>query len=54
MAKQLYEARTGKMCSVVSHEEFMRHWADVEETTTKNGENQLLNWYKNASVMTTL
>lgn len=49
----MYEAITGKIGAVLSHEEFMRRWADVEETETMSGENPLLSWYKNASVMAT-
>jgi Putative S-adenosyl-L-methionine-dependent methyltransferase len=50
----VYRAITGKLTRVLSHEEFLRRWAYVEETETKNGENPLLSWYKNASVLTTV
>ncbi|KAJ5037565.1 uncharacterized protein L3040_007737 [Drepanopeziza brunnea f. sp. 'multigermtubi'] len=50
----MYRAITGKLTEVSSHEEFLRALANVEETETKNGENPLLTWYKNASVLTTL
>lgn len=50
----MYRAITGKLTRVSSHEEFLRRWAYVEETETKNGENPLLTWYKNASVLTTV
>jgi hypothetical protein len=50
----MYRAITGKLTRVLSHEEFLRRWAYVEETETKNGENPLLSWYKNASVLTTV
>jgi hypothetical protein len=52
--ENLYRAITGKLTRVMSHEDFLRRWAFVEETETKNGENPLLSWYKNASVMTTV
>ncbi|KAH8679934.1 S-adenosyl-L-methionine-dependent methyltransferase [Tricladium varicosporioides] len=50
----MYRAITGKLTRVLSHEEFLRRWAYVEETETKNGDNPLLTWYKNASVLTTV
>ena len=50
----MYRAITGKLTRVMSHEEFLRRWAYVEETETKNGENPLLTWYKNASVLVTV
>ncbi|RDL42537.1 Uncharacterized protein BP5553_02516 [Venustampulla echinocandica] len=50
----MYRAITGKLTNALSHEEFLRRWAYVEETETKNGENPLLSWYKNASVLTTV
>ncbi|KAG9241741.1 S-adenosyl-L-methionine-dependent methyltransferase [Calycina marina] len=52
--EQMYRALTGKLTRVLSHEDFLKRWAYVEETETKNGENPLLTWYKNASVMTTV
>ena len=52
--EQVYQAVTGKLTKVLTHEEFLMRWADIEETECKNGENPLLTWYKNASVMTTV
>ncbi|KAH6657878.1 S-adenosyl-L-methionine-dependent methyltransferase [Truncatella angustata] len=49
----MYGAITGKLSKVMTHEEFMRRWAFVEDTTVQSGENPLLSWYKNASVMIT-
>jgi len=54
VAQNMYGAITGKLSTVMSQEEFMMRWADIEETETLSGENPLLNWYKNASVMATL
>lgn len=50
----VYRAITGKLTQVLSHEEFLNRWAYVEQTETMNGENPLLTWYKNASVLTTV
>ncbi|KAI4129474.1 MAG: hypothetical protein LQ347_003768 [Umbilicaria vellea] len=50
----IYRAMTGKWTGVYSHKDFLRRWAYVENTETRSGENPLLTWYKNASVMTTL
>ncbi|KAF2756605.1 DUF185-domain-containing protein [Pseudovirgaria hyperparasitica] len=50
----VYRAVTGKLTKVVAHEDFMKSWALIEETATKNGENPLLSWYKNASVLFTV
>ncbi|KAI9687297.1 MAG: hypothetical protein M1822_002340 [Bathelium mastoideum] len=52
--EQIYRAITGKLTRVLTHEEFVRRWAFVEDTQTRNGENPLLGWYKNASVMITV
>jgi hypothetical protein len=49
----MYTAITGRFARTYSHEEFMFGRADLEETSTKNGDNPLLSWYKNASVMIT-
>ncbi|KAI9710226.1 MAG: hypothetical protein M1828_002189 [Chrysothrix sp. TS-e1954] len=50
----MYQALTGRLTRTSSHADFMRRWAFLEETATKNGENPLLDWYRNARVMTTL
>ncbi|KAJ9149736.1 Protein arginine methyltransferase NDUFAF7 [Coniochaeta hoffmannii] len=54
ITEAVYQAITGKLTKVLSHEDFMLRWADVEETETRSGENPLLSWYKNASVMFTV
>ncbi|KAK4459607.1 hypothetical protein QBC42DRAFT_5914 [Cladorrhinum samala] len=53
-AEAMYQTVTGKHTRVLSHEEFMRRWSYVEETATRSGENPLLTWYKNASVLYTV
>lgn len=53
-SEAMYQAITGKLTRSLSHEEFMRRWAYLEETETKSGENPLLTWYKNATVMFTV
>ena len=52
--EDVYRAITGKLTRVSSHSAFLRSWAYVEDTQTRNGENPMLSWYKNASVMTTV
>lgn len=54
ITEAVYQAITGKLTRVLSHEEFMRRWADIEETETRSGENPLLSWYKNAGVLLTV
>ncbi|KAF2234519.1 DUF185-domain-containing protein [Viridothelium virens] len=54
MMEEMYRAITGKLTRVLTHEEFVKRWAYVEDTQTRNGENPLLSWYKNASVMITV
>ncbi|EEH46448.1 uncharacterized protein PADG_02546 [Paracoccidioides brasiliensis Pb18] len=53
LMEDVYRAITGKLTQVSSHADFLERWAYVEDTETRSGENPLLNWYKNASVMTT-
>jgi hypothetical protein len=50
----MYRAITGKLTRISSHEDFMKRWAYVEDTQTLSGENPLLSYYKNASVMVTV
>lgn len=52
--ESIYRAVTGKLTRTMSHEAFMRSWAYVEDTQTRSGENPLLSWYKNASVLVTV
>lgn len=52
--EDIYRALTGNLTRVLSHEDFLRRWAFVEDTETRNGENPLLTWYANASFMTTV
>ena len=52
--EDIYRAITGNLTRLSTHEGFFRRWSYVEETQTKSGENPLLSWYKNASVMTTV
>ena len=54
LMEDMYRALTGKLTRVSTHESFLRSWADVEATATVSGENPLLSWYKNASMMTTV
>lgn len=50
----MYRAVTGKLTQVMSHEDFVHRWAYIEDTETRNGENPLLTWYKNASMLMTV
>ena len=52
--EDLYRAITGRLTRCMTHEEFFRRWADVEETRMRSGENAMLGWYKNQSVLVTV
>ena len=54
VAEDIYRAITGKLTRVLSHQEFLKHWAYTEDTQTANGENPMLDWYKNASMILTV
>lgn len=54
VAEDVYRAITGKLTRVSSHEDFLGRWAHNEDTMVRSGENPLVNWYKNASVMITV
>ncbi|KAF8246947.1 DUF185-domain-containing protein [Wilcoxina mikolae CBS 423.85] len=50
----MYKALTGKLTRVMTHEDFMSRWAYLEETETRCGENPLLGWYKNVSMLSSV
>lgn len=56
--ESIYRVQTQKLTRVLSHEEFLSRWADEDDleysTRTMNGDNIMLGWYRNASVLTTL
>ncbi|PHH84316.1 hypothetical protein CDD83_2163 [Cordyceps sp. RAO-2017] len=54
VAEALYRAITGRLTRVLSHGDFMRRWADVDDTRTRSGESPLLTHYRNASVLLTV
>lgn len=54
LMEDIYRVLTGKLTRVTSHKGFLESWANVEQTETRNGENPMLAWYANASVMTTV
>lgn len=51
LASDLYKKTTGKLAKVELHKQFLMQWADVDQTTTKKGENPMLDFYKNAAFM---
>lgn len=48
----IYKQITGKVPSVELHREFLQQWSDIDSTTTKNGDNPMLDFYTNVSFMT--
>ncbi|KAF5697081.1 midA like [Fusarium globosum] len=54
VTEAIYRAITGKLTRVMSHGDFMRKWAYVEDTETRSGENPLISNYRNASVLVTV
>lgn len=51
LASDMYRQVTGKLAKVELHREFLEQWSDVERTTTRRGENPMLDFYKNVSFM---
>lgn len=51
LAGSLYKQVTGKVPRVELHSEFLEQWADVNATTTRAGENPMLDFYRNVSFM---
>ncbi|KAG6199078.1 hypothetical protein E4U10_005493 [Claviceps purpurea] len=54
VTEAMYRAITGKLSRVMSHGDFLRRWSYVEDTETRSGDNPLLSYYKNASVLVTV
>lgn len=54
VAELMYRAITGKLTRVMAQEDFLQRWAYIEDTQTRMGDNPLLHWYKNASVLITV
>ena len=52
--EDMYRAITGRLTRVMTHEEFFKRWAYVEDMQMRSGENALLGWYQNQSVMLTV
>lgn len=51
LASDMYRQVTGKLAKVEMHREFLEQWADVDATTTRKGENPMLDFYRNVSFM---
>jgi hypothetical protein len=51
LLKLVYKEITGKDSSVHTHKEFLEIHGDLAKTTTKNGENPMLEYYQNASFL---
>ncbi|KAF2863476.1 DUF185-domain-containing protein [Piedraia hortae CBS 480.64] len=49
--EDMYRALTGKLTRSMTHEDFFSKWIDPSATTMRSGENAMLSWYKNASVL---
>ncbi|KAI1905546.1 hypothetical protein LOZ53_006818 [Ophidiomyces ophidiicola] len=52
--EDVYRVITGKLTRLSTHADFMKRWAFVEDTQTRSGENLLISWYRNTSVMVTV
>lgn len=51
IASEMYKQVTKKISRVETHKEFLEQWADLDLTSTKTGENPMLDFYKNVSFM---
>lgn len=51
LALDLYKQVVGKVARVESHKEFLEQWADIDATTTRKGDNPMLDFYTNVSFM---
>lgn len=53
LMSNIYEQIVGKQVIVELHKKYLQTWGDVEATTTKRGENPMLEFYTNVSFMNT-
>ncbi|KAK9448773.1 S-adenosyl-L-methionine-dependent methyltransferase [Limtongia smithiae] len=53
LAAAMYEKVVGKIATIATHSSFLEQWADIEATTTKDGENPMVSFYQNAAFMCT-
>ena len=51
IASEMYKQVTSRVPRVESHHDFLEQWADTDITTTKTGENPMLDFYRNVSFM---
>lgn len=51
IASELYTQVTGKVSKIETHREFLEIWSDIEATTTKKGENPMLDFYTNVNFL---
>ncbi|KAK9320246.1 S-adenosyl-L-methionine-dependent methyltransferase [Lipomyces orientalis] len=53
LAAALYAKICGRVATVATHSSFLEQWADLDATTTKDGENPMVSFYQNAAFMCT-
>lgn len=51
IASEMYKQVTSRVPRVELHHDFLEQWADTDITTTKTGENPMLDFYRNVSFM---
>lgn len=51
LAQRLYQQVCGKPAKVETHREFLAQWANLDSTTTKTGDNPMLDFYTNVLFM---
>ncbi len=51
VASDLYKQVCGKLVNKSSHRDFLEQWADLDDTSTKRGENPMLSFYQNAAFL---
>ncbi|KAI5780737.1 S-adenosyl-L-methionine-dependent methyltransferase [Peziza echinospora] len=54
LAEDMYRAVTGKLTRVMTHGEFVKRWAWVDQVRTRSGDVPLVTWYENASFLSSV